>query len=296
MSLVHDPPVGLRVVNLRCEYAVDPPAVSVADPCLSWEIQCADPSRRGIRQTGYRIIVATRAETLAQGTSDVWDTGRVASDRSLGIPYEGRRLEGRQLCFWKVMVWDQDGKPSDWSAPASWTMTLLRAEDWSAKWIGAPEAEPAAPYLRTEWVVSGEPVRATAQFVGLGYGELSLNGRRVGDHVLDPAFTDYTRRVLFSTYDVTDCVVQGRNAAGILLGNGWFRLPTPDLWGFHKASWRGPPRALLQLEIALADGSRETCVTDETWRWALSPIVSNPGRRGHRCPRGKAGMGHDHVR
>jgi len=270
----------VQPVNPRCEYLVNPLAISVTDPCLSWELQAADPAKRGLRQSAYRVIVAGSREILARNEGDLWDSGKVLSDRSVGIVYAGKPLASRQRCCWKVMVWDQDGQASPWGAAALWTMALLQASDWRAQWIGAPEAELAAPYLRTQWTLPQQPVRATAYFCGLGYGELYINGRKVGNHVLDPGFTDYTERVLYVAHDVTDQLTAGENAVGILLGNGWFRLPTPDLWGFHKAIWRGSPRALLQLEVEYADGSRATLVTSDAWKWALSPIIFNCVRAG----------------
>ena len=137
------------------------------------------------------------------------------------------------------MVWDQSDQASPWGPAAVWAMTLMQASDWHAQWIGAPEAELAAPYLRAQWTLSKKPLRATAYFCGLGYGELYVNGGKVGNEVLGPNFTDYSQRVLYVTHDLTDRLTAGDNAIGILLGNGWYRLPTPDLWGFHKAIWRG---------------------------------------------------------
>ncbi len=270
----------VQPVNPRCEYLINPLAVNVTDPCLSWELQAVDATRRGLRQSAYRVIVASNQEILARNEGDLWDSGKAASDKSVGIVYAGKPLVSRQHCHWKVMVWDQDGQPSAWGPANWWGMALLQASDWLAQWIGAPEAGFSAPYLRTEWTLSKKPGRATAYFCGLGYGELSINGRKVGDQVLDPGFTDYTRRVLYVAHDVTEQLTTGKNAVGILLGNGWFWLPTPDLWGFHKAIWRGTPRALLQVEVEYADGSRETLTSSAVWKWALSPIVFNCVRAG----------------
>ena len=266
--------------NLRCEYRTEPLAVDSMAPRLSWELGASAAAQRNLGQLAYRIFVASDRAVLDGGKGDLWDTGRVESDETLGISYAGRKMTSRVRCWWKVKVWDKQGAESEWSAPSSWTMGLLAADDWGGKWIGAPEAGFAAPMFRREWKLRAKPVRATAFFCGLGYGELYLNGRKVGDHVLDPGFTDYTKRTLYVTHDVTTHMSEGANAVGIVLGNGWYWMPTPDLWDFHKASWRDFPRAILQLDVEFSDGTRESLVTDGSWLWTTSPVLFNCLRGG----------------
>lgn len=271
---------GIVPVNLRCEYGLDPSGIDVRDPRLSWELRAATGSSRGLRQTAYRIMIAGSREMLERGAGDLCDSGVVKSDETLGIAYAGRPLASGQRCWWRVKVWDQEGRESGWSAPASWTMGLMEPGDWSGRWIGAPEAGFAAPLLRKEWKLREKPVRATAYFCGLGYGELYLNGKKVGDHALDPGFTDYAKRVLYAAHDVGGQLVAGTNAVGIILGNGWYWMPTPDVWDFQNASWRGFPRAILQLDVEYGDGTRESLVTDGSWKWAVGPVAFNCLRGG----------------
>lgn len=267
-------------VNLRCEYRHAPLGVDTREPRLSWELKAKAESDRGLKQSGYRILAASSRARLDRQEGDLWDSGKVGSDASLGIAYAGKPLSSGQAVWWKVKVWDQEGRETEWSGPSSWAMGLLAARDWRAQWIGAPEAGAAAPALRKEWTLREKPVRATAYFCGLGYGELYLNGKKVGDHVLDPGFTDYTKRVLYVAHDVTSHLRAGTNAAGILLGNGWYWLPTPDIWDFQKAAWRGFPRARLQLEVEYANAQRECFVTDASWKWTISPVIFNCLRGG----------------
>lgn len=271
---------SLAPVSLRCEYRRDPLGVDVKEPRLSWELKAATEASRGLSQIAYRIVVASSREKLEGDAGDLWDTGKIESDETLGIPYLGKPLASRERCWWKVKVWDQNGRESGWSAPAWWTMGLLEPGDWGGRWIGAPEAGFAAPLFRKEWKLREKPVRATAYFCGLGYGELYLNGRKVGDHVLDPGFTDYTKRVLYVPYDVSGQLAAGTNAVGIVLGNGWYWMPEPDIWDFQTASWRDFPRAILQLDVEYADGSRESLVTDRSWKWATGPVIYNCLRGG----------------
>jgi len=122
-------------VELRCEYQKDPLGIDVPEPALSW---ITETRRRGWRQGAYRILVASSEETLEQDRGDLWDSGRVKSDQSLHVPYAGKSLVSKATCYWKIRVWDQDGRASPWSEPARWTMGLLEASDWTAQWIAAP--------------------------------------------------------------------------------------------------------------------------------------------------------------
>ena len=144
----------VQVRQLRCEYLNDPLGIDVAALRLSWTLWS---DQRGQRQTAYRVLVASSPERLGQQQGDLWDSGRVASDATLQVVYAGKPLGSRQACFWKVCAWDRDGQPSDWSQPVRWEMGLLRANDWTARWIGADlEVDPgvAAESLSgAQWVL-----------------------------------------------------------------------------------------------------------------------------------------------
>jgi len=123
----------MQLVEPRCEYHVDPLGIDVLQPRLGWRLES---DQRAQLQSAYRILVAGSPEMLANDVGDLWDTGKVRSDESIQIAYQGKPLTSRQRCHWKVMVWDQDGKASGWSEPALWSMGLLKLEDWKAQWIG----------------------------------------------------------------------------------------------------------------------------------------------------------------
>jgi alpha-L-rhamnosidase len=271
----------LTLANLRCEYLANPHGLDVPQPRLSWAMESA---ARGQKQTAYRILVASTMESLAKDKGDLWDSGKVASDESVQVEYAGKPLASGAEAYWKVRVWDRDGRESAWSDPAMWTMGLLKPEDWKGRWIGSPTAadyaaknkkEEPAPMFRKAFRVEKPVRRATVYVCGLGYYELRLNGKKVGDHVLDPAFTRYDRRALYVTYDVTAQVARGDNALGVMLGNGWFNFTVDAAWYFDEAAWRARPRMLLQLVVELADGTTQTVVSDGTWKFATSPILSN---------------------
>jgi alpha-L-rhamnosidase len=248
-------------------------------------LEAVKPGARGLSQTAYQILVATSAEKLRVGVGDLWNSGKVESDASNQVEYAGPALASRTHCWWKVRVWDQAGKVSAWSEPGKWSMGLLHAFDWAGHWISGSTGldDASAVYLRHVARLPQPPVRATAYVCGLGYYQLYLNGQRVGDHVLDPGFTDYDRRVLYVTYDVTRLLREGENGVGVILGNGWYHPITPDLFGFEKAPWRQPPKLLINIDVEFADGNRRTIASDSSWKWSTGPIVFNCIRAGITC-------------
>ncbi|MCC6352617.1 MAG: family 78 glycoside hydrolase catalytic domain [Verrucomicrobiae bacterium] len=449
-----------KTARLRCESMENPMGLDEARPRLSWLMGDA---RRGARQTAYRILVASSPEKLAADAGDLWDTGRVDSDRSIQIPYAGRPLASQQRCHWKVQIWDADGKSSGWSEPASWTMGPLDRAAWGAEWIAHAEPTPRAlpaghpahdlaldgaqwiwpagqgtPATRPKGTVffrktldlpadvfvtwayiaiaaddhfrlfldgdkisesepercgAGEalevelteklragrnvlaldvenyetgpaglaakivvalsdgrritsatdgswkaslkptgkpawlspelddagwpgaetigpvgmapwgkpavgyrpgwrqrspspifrkafrverPIRsATLHICGLGYHEAHINGKKVGDRYLDPAFTRYDRRALYATHDVTPLIREGDNALGVMLGNGWLNMHTRTTWNFDQSPWRKDPMLLAHLRIEFADGSAQTIVTDRSWRAGTGPLLND---------------------
>jgi alpha-L-rhamnosidase len=275
-----------QVDRLRCEYLENPLGIDVAKPRLDWLMR---GDERGQRQTAYQVLVATTPELLKQDNADLWDSGPVESDRSIQIEYAGKPLPSHARCWWKVRVWDKDNRPTNWSKPAQWSMGILDPAGWQAKWIAYTKDLPydaqwtqsaPSPVFRKSFEI-GQPIRsATVSVCGLGFYELHLNGGKVGDHVLDPAFTRYDRRALYVTYDVTGLLKQGQNAIGAMLGNGWYNSYARDAWDFDKAPWRDRPTLLLQFRIVLADGTVQTVASDGSWRATIGPVVRDGIRNG----------------
>ncbi|HZT22884.1 MAG TPA: family 78 glycoside hydrolase catalytic domain [Verrucomicrobiae bacterium] len=435
-------PAALAVNDLRCEDLKDPQGIDLAQPRLSWVLESRE---RGQRQTAYEILVATSEKNLAQNIGDCWSSGQIRSDQSVQVPYAGQPLVSGAEYFWKVRVWDGEGRVSAWSRPAHWSMGLLNPADWSpAQWIGldgqdttnylagadwiwfpAVEAEKPMPgtvyfrkvivlpagrrILHARWVYTGDnecrgwlngddlgarnnyrtvkdnditgrlepgttnvfactgshfgtnanpagivglltiefdsgpplivptdnswkvsdtekpgwnqvgfndsnwvpaqtlgPVgmapwgrvrvaesrvlparylrkefaiekpirRATVYFSGLGLSELYLNGRKIGDAVLSPAFAQYNRRAFYVTYNVTRYLRRGPNALGVILGNGRFYADRSQVYAGTKSF--GWPKLLLQLRVEYADGSVEKIVSDGSWMLTTNgPIRAN---------------------
>jgi len=275
----------LAPAGLKCEYRVDPLGIDAQKPRLSWILE----SRlRGQVQGAYQVLVADSPESLAGDRGNLWDSGRVASRETLQIAYGGKTLRSGLRCHWKVRVWDADGNPSAWSRPAFWEMALLDPGDWRARWIedGKPSperdedfyADDPAPLFRKSFVLPQRAKRARLYVTGLGYYEASLNGRRIGDHVMDPGWTNYRKRVYYSTYDVTRLLRKGENVLGVMVGNGWFNPLPLRMWGnrnLREALPVGRPRLIGQLEVELEDGSRVVIGTDPTWKVRGGPILRN---------------------
>lgn len=261
------------VGRLRCEYLDNPLGIDTTRPRLSWELASDE---RGQSQSAYRVLVASTPEKLAQGEGDLWDSGKVASGETAQVEYGGKALTSRQGCYWTVTSWDQAGKASGPIAPAQWEMGLLSAGDWGAKWIGpaADQLNAPAPMLRRTFDIKGDVRRARVYVSGLGYYDLSINGQPAdATRRLDPGYTRYDKRVLYSTYDVTRELKQGGNALGMVLGTGWYDVHTNAVWDFEKAPWRAAPKMLLRLDIDYADGRHEIVVSDADWKLSTGPIT-----------------------
>lgn len=268
---------SVRVENLRCEYRVAPMGLDIAKPRLSWTLASKG---RNVRQSAYQIIVASSRGLLTVGGGDLWDSGKVPSDQMSQVPYEGRYLYSRQICYWKVRVWDQNGRSSSWSDSSSWKMGLLEARDWQAQWIGSEEGRVDGPtdtaesqkkplatprYLRKEFQVTKPVARAMVYATALGLYELRLNGQRVGEHLLAPEWTRYTHRVQLDCLDVTELVKRGDNALGAILGNGWYSGMFM-CWPQRGRIYGDRPWFGAQLEIEYRDGERQIITTDGSWR------------------------------
>ena len=252
--------------QLRCEGLANPLGIDRAQPRFSWAIP---PGVRGLAQTARQVLVADSPDALAADRGTLWDSGKVESNQSQWVPYAGAPLAKGSRCWWKVRVWDQTGAPSPWSEPASFTVGPLSAADWSGEWIGADwmkNNEGPLPWLRKTVTLEKVPTTATAYVCALGYYELYVNGQKVGDDVLSPAVSDYGKRGLYLTHDITKHLVKGKNCIGLWLGRGW------SLGVLKNAGIVGP---MVKAELNLTfDGAAPlTIVTDATWKARPSHIT-----------------------
>src|SRR5580658_6230202 len=271
-------PAALEPVALRCEYRADPVGIGATRPRLSWRVESG---RRGERQTAFQILVASSPELLNRDTGDLWDTGRMSGDETIGTEYAGAPLVSRERCYWKVRVWSRDGQAA-WSGPAEWSMGLLSPGDWKSEWIGFDEERlklgrregvdylPPAPYLRTTFRADRPVLRATLYASALGLVEPHLNGHLVSEDFFTPGWTDYSKRVDYRTYDVTQWVHPGENALGAVLADGWYAGYVG--FGGHRDHYGTQPRIRMQLQIDYADGSSALVGTGPDWKAATGPV------------------------
>ena len=273
----------LKVVNLTCEYMQNPLGIDVRNPMLGWQLQSDE---RGTSQSAYEIWVATDSSQLNTGKGLVWKSGKVRSSENANLVYAGKGLRPFTRYYWKVRAYDGEGAVSAWSETAWWETALLAAEDWKAEWIYdgsvAPEEEAdfykdnPAPMFRKVFEVKDDVKSARLYIAGLGYYEASLNGERVGDHWLDPGWTNYAKEILYSTYDVTYQLKKGDNCIGVLLGNGFYNpIPMPIFRNLREYLTIGQPCLKAQLRIVYRNGKTETIVSDTDWKYAESPIRRN---------------------
>ena len=279
-----------KPVGLVTEFLKNPLGVETTSPRLSWRIEDA---RKGARQTAYRIVAASSAGKLESEEYDLWDTGRVEGDNTLDVAWgrnfglgkrcAARPLRSRDCVFWRVMVWDKDGKPSSWSETARFEIGPFGNGDITASWIGSdtPRDKPdlPVPMFRKAFRLTAAPVKARLYASALGIADFSLNGHPAGEDRFTPGWTDYRKRVALVAWDVTQLLHEGENVIGAMLADGWYA----GYLDYHgKRNHYGTRTALLaQLEVEMPDGSRETVVTDATWRYTEGgPVRSADFYRG----------------
>lgn len=274
---------SLFVDNLCCEMLTNPEGIDVQTPKLSWKILS---EQREIKQIAYHLLVASSREKLDNNEGDLWNSGKVTSEQSIHVPYNGVRLTSGTRCYWKVKVWSRNGE-SDWSESAQWSMGLMHYKDWKGRWIGFDRAFPwdrvekhsrlSARYFRREFEINREKKikQATIYLIGLGLYELFINGEKIGKQVLSPSPTDYTKNVKYNTFDITNQLKTGQNAIGTILGNGRYFTMRQNFKSY-KIKTFGYPKMILNLVIEYVDGSKQVITTDNRWKGtADGPIRSN---------------------
>lgn len=256
----------IRIQNLTCENLHEPLGINSLQPHFSW-INISEKQNK--HQTAYQLIVATEIDLLTEDNSDYWNSGKVTSSESNLIRYNGKDLNSGQILYWKVRVWDENNQVSKWSKPAKLSIGLLKPDDWSASYIGFIESDSGTgevngfqqtPQFRKQFSVNTlDKKESFILYVNsLGYHEVYLNGKKVGDDVLSPAVTQFDKRSLTNTYDVTDFIKSGQNNLIIWLGSGWYTEGLPGVVG------KGP-LFKAQLEKVSRNNINKILVSDESW-------------------------------
>ncbi|MCR4032031.1 MULTISPECIES: glycoside hydrolase family 78 protein [Flavobacterium] len=270
------------VSDLKCEMLTNPEGIDVLQPRLSWKIKA---EVNDVKQTAYQIIASSSLEKLNAGNGDLWDSGKVQSDASVNVMYNGKKLKDRQDVFWKVTVFTNKGEIQS-KENAHFSIGILTYADWkSTRWIGYEKTSTgdsisqysrlSARYLRKEINLKKKVKNAKVFIMGMGLYELYINGNKIGDQVLAPVPTDYTKNVKYNVFDVTSQLQEGKNMLGTILGNGRFFTMRQD-YKPYKIKTFGYPKMALQLFVEYTDGSKDIIRTDDTWKITTDgPILSN---------------------
>ena len=260
-------PIGLVV----SEGFVNPIGFYDDTPTLSWQMPASDDVKN---QSGYQILVASNPALLPD-KADLWNSEKQQSQQSAWLKYKGKKLYSRQKVFWQVKYWNEEKKVSQWSDVNSFELGLLNNADWKAKWIGLPTSDEQVKgihdnmihrpqYLRKVFDFSDKVASARLYITAKGVFDIFVNGKDVNDDVMPPGWTPYTKRIETITYDVTNLIKSGQNTLAVVLAAGWHsgRL------GWQKSFWKNieSPKILCQLELTLADGSKQMIISDQSWK------------------------------
>jgi alpha-L-rhamnosidase len=275
----------IEPVKTTCEYLEDPLGIETQQPRFGWILQSQE---RNQKQHAYEIIVSFKPEDIWQGRGTVWSSGKILSSENIHVVYNGQPLQSFTRYYWSVRVYDQDGLPSHWSRISSFETAMLNSSDWEAAWIsdGSKPFErdedfyqdDAMPLFKKSFKTSRKIERARLYISGIGYYEAYLNGKKIGDHVLDPGWTTYSKEVLYVVHDITNLLSSDAHVLSIMLGNGWYNpLPLRLFSRFNLRDWQETGRPCLKAEVHIhySDGSSEKILTDDTWETAPGPVIRN---------------------
>lgn len=264
-----------EVQVLRCEYRTNPLGIDTLAPRLSWVMHS---DRRGTLQAAYQVLVASSAKLLAKDTGDLWDSGKVTSDRSNQVEYAGKPLKARSVCFWKVRTWDDRGQASPWSPPASWSMGLLKPEDWQARWIGYDAAYQPTPEQAKD---NGTFNIQGLKWVRMPNGKASVNTclRKQIDLPSDRKL----KRAVLALYAFNECAAVVNGAA---IGSAAHWEPTARLDATKTLkpganvialtiSHSDPyvPAAIGRLVLQFESGNDVVVPVDQTWKVSQQPVA-----------------------
>ncbi|MGI8906740.1 MAG: family 78 glycoside hydrolase catalytic domain [Candidatus Sumerlaeaceae bacterium] len=268
-------PAGRNVLTARIRFACDQP-VHVFCNGKQLGTTSGDWRSLDVFEPGHTLRVGENiiAARLDPGETSVPLIGRIEVISDYGGPI--RHNSDKTWSVQRGPVQDEDLSTSTESNGWSPAREICKWGEGDKVPATTPDARVnahPAPLLRRSFDLKSAPRAARLRVCGMGYHDVYLNGQRVGDHVLDPAYTDYRKRLLYVTHDVTSLLNQGRNAVGVMLGTGWYDVHTLAEWNFDSAWWRATPRVIVQLEIDMEDSSRVVIGSNKQWRVGEGPVV-----------------------
>jgi len=259
--------------DLKCEYLTNPIGIDATSPRFIWQLK---DDRAGAIQSAYQIFVGTDSLEVKSGKGNAWHTAKTNLAKNL-VSYQGKALQPFTKYYWTVCLWDKNGKPTKPALTASFETGMMGVQNWKGTWISDDNnihIKPAAYYRKT-FQPKKQIKSAKAYIAVAGLYELYINGKKIGDHRLDPMYTRFDRRNLYVTYDVTTQLQNGKNAIGVILGNGWYNFQSKGVWDYERAPWRARPTFCMDIRVTYTDGSVETIASDKSWKTSTGPIVFN---------------------
>jgi len=250
-------PASLEAAELACEWQAEPLGLDVVQPRLAWKLRARDPAERGQRQSAYHVLVATERGALARNVGDLWDSGVVQSDRTVGIEYAGEPLRSTQHAWWKVRARDRGGRWSRWSSVAHWCTGPLMPSDWGARWIGAAGVERALHLDGARWITGGDPSKASGRQV------LRRGFRIEGEREVVAA------ELLVCSAERLEVWLDGARLETIPGGPEpvVLELTRRLVPGAHALAFRaGEHGCLARLRVFFREGTDSRLATDESWR------------------------------
>ena len=247
------------IINPRVNHRIEPLGIDDRRIVFSWNLHDDTPDTV---QTEYRITVR-----------NLWDSGWIKSDRTIEVPFAGKDLQSSTRYEWSVAVKNNRGETAQLAKPAAFTTGIL-SNAWTAKWISMnrTDNDPLPIFRKT---FDRDPKKkiehAVVHICGLGHFELNINGKKVGDHFIDPAWTNYRKTCQYVSFDLSDLLQPGENVLGVLLGNGMYNVPGGRYKKFTGSF--GMPKMICQLHVKYTDGSEQIVISDESWKASLGPIV-----------------------
>lgn len=274
-----------NVASLKTDLRSNPLGFDNTTPSFSWIMES---NERGFRQLAYEILVSEDSTKFKKSKSCIWSSGKVVSNLTNGIKYQGKLLQPFTRYYWKVRIYVQNGQPSSWSSLAWFETSMLKATDWKGQWISDHRPIPSNDedfyketpntLLRKDFSLNKQIKSARLYIAGLGYPITFINGKRVGDHMLDMPWTQFGKQVLYSTFDVTDMLAKGDNAIGVMLGDGWYN-PKPiklfTSFNVRDVLTVGKNCVKAQILVKYTDGSSTIIKTDDTWKTGEGPVLMN---------------------
>jgi len=263
----------IRPVGLRTEYLESPIGIGTKNPRLIWHF---DGKNANLGISKAEVDIWKNPEQKGEKIHVVKENtlGNMPIT-SVGVP---DMLKPLTRYFWNVTVWDDRGAKHHTSKLSSFETAMFSEDDWQAKWITDDqdkEVEPAPLFRKNMKIADKKILSARAYISATGYYEMFINGKRVGRNYLDPGYTNFGKRILYTVHDITGLLNEGKNTLSAVLGNGWYNVQGPATWNFHKAFWRNRPRLLAELHIHYADGTEDVIPTDKTWKTTTGASTYN---------------------